>query len=103
MTEPEVHADLFRLLMTGRKDAGVTEWFSNRLTGRVGIFPHLKCISLTSDCDKMGDCSRDVLLNHAADFRREYHSRSGADHSHTRRISRMVKSVGFICPYPYHI
>jgi hypothetical protein len=31
----DVHADLFRLLMTGRSREAVSEWLGNKLTGRV--------------------------------------------------------------------
>ncbi|WVF72936.1 hypothetical protein IAT40_007754 [Kwoniella sp. CBS 6097] len=34
MTIPDVHADLFRFLMTGRSGVAVNEWLGNRLTGR---------------------------------------------------------------------
>ncbi|OCF41363.1 hypothetical protein I317_04844 [Kwoniella heveanensis CBS 569] len=34
MTIPDVHADLFRFLMTGRSGIAVNEWLGNRLTGR---------------------------------------------------------------------
>ncbi|KAK4687139.1 hypothetical protein P7C73_g2981, partial [Tremellales sp. Uapishka_1] len=34
MTVPEVHADLFKLLTTGRSGVAVNEWLGNRLTGR---------------------------------------------------------------------
>lgn len=33
----EVHADLFKLLMTGRSGPAVQEWLGNRLTGRVSV------------------------------------------------------------------
>jgi hypothetical protein len=35
VSHPEVHADLFKLLMVGRAGAAVAEWLGNRLTGRV--------------------------------------------------------------------
>ncbi|RXK35659.1 hypothetical protein M231_07089 [Tremella mesenterica] len=34
MTKDDVHADLFRLLMTGRHGAAIGDWLGNRLTGR---------------------------------------------------------------------
>ncbi|WWC91790.1 uncharacterized protein L201_006737 [Kwoniella dendrophila CBS 6074] len=34
MSTPDVHADLFRFLMTGRSGIAVNEWLGNRLTGR---------------------------------------------------------------------
>jgi hypothetical protein len=36
VTKEDVHADLFRLLVTGRGGIAVSEWLGNRLTGRVG-------------------------------------------------------------------
>lgn len=35
----DVHADLFRLLMTGRSREAVSEWLGNKLTGRVSPYP----------------------------------------------------------------
>lgn len=35
MSVKDVHADLFRLLMTGRCREAVSEWLGNKLTGRV--------------------------------------------------------------------
>ncbi|KAL7418520.1 hypothetical protein Q5752_006978 [Cryptotrichosporon argae] len=35
MTRVEVHADLFRLLMTGRTGPAVTDWLGNRMSNRV--------------------------------------------------------------------
>lgn len=33
----DVHADLFRLLMTGRCREAISEWLGNKLTGRVSL------------------------------------------------------------------
>lgn len=37
VSHADVHADLFRLLVTGRAGVAVTEWLGNRLTGRVRV------------------------------------------------------------------
>lgn len=47
MSHPDVHADLFRLLVTGRAGVAVTEWLGNRLTGRVSSSPPAKVERLT--------------------------------------------------------
>lgn len=37
VSAPDVHADLFRFLMTGRPSVPVSEWLGNRLTNRVRV------------------------------------------------------------------
>lgn len=48
---PDVYADLFRFLMTGRTGIAVNEWLGSRMTPRVCICHQFPCIVLTRHID----------------------------------------------------
>ena len=92
MSKVDVHADLFKLLLTGRSGVAVSEWLGNRLTGRVRYHRVITAEAGTDHC-QMGAGHGDIFQDSTTIRLGKHHSGTGEAYSASGRDQWMGSSV----------